>query len=76
MVNNENIRVVVRARPLNSYELARGDVPCVDCDGDNRVKIVIHSNEAQTFRCDSCFVGQCNQEDFFINSGVLNQLFF
>lgn len=71
----ENIRVIVRSRPLNAKERKAGDESCVARAMEGKeVQIRVNAREAQAFRCDSMFMDETSQEDFFNKSGVISLL--
>lgn len=71
----ENIRVVVRSRPLNDKERKAGDESCVARANEGKeVQIRVNAREAQAFRCDSMLMGETTQADFFNKSGIINLL--
>ena len=71
----ENIRVVVRSRPLNDKERKAGEDSCVARANEGReVQIRVNAREAQAFRCDSMLMAETTQEDFFNKSGIINLL--
>lgn len=72
----ENIKVVVRIRPINKEEEDRGESSCVRSagDGDNEVQIRMSSYDAHTYRCNKCFAPTTSQQAFFTESGLTNLL--
>ena len=71
----ENIRVVVRSRPLNDRERKSGDESCVARANEGKeVQIRVNAREAQAFRCDCMLMGESTQHDFFYKSGIVNLL--
>jgi hypothetical protein len=71
----ENIRVIVRSRPLNDKENKSGDESCVARANEGKeVQIRVNAREAQAFRCDCMFMGETTQADFFHKSGIINLL--
>jgi hypothetical protein len=71
----ENIRVIVRSRPLNDKERKAGDESCVARAKEGKeVQIRVSAREAQAFRCDSMLMDETSQEDFFNKCGIINLL--
>eukprot|EP00603_Paraphysomonas_imperforata_P008060 CAMPEP_0114428580 /NCGR_PEP_ID=MMETSP0103-20121206/9009_1 /TAXON_ID=37642 ORGANISM="Paraphysomonas imperforata, Strain PA2" /NCGR_SAMPLE_ID=MMETSP0103 /ASSEMBLY_ACC=CAM_ASM_000201 /LENGTH=1182 /DNA_ID=CAMNT_0001597821 /DNA_START=245 /DNA_END=3793 /DNA_ORIENTATION=+ len=71
----ENIKVIVRSRPLNEREKKAGEESCVARANEGKeVQIRVNAREAQAFRCDSMLMGETTQEDFFKKSGIVNLL--
>lgn len=74
-MGDENIQVVVRIRPINKTEKARGEKQCVLPLSDGKeVQVVKGPNDAQVYRCTNCFPNDTDQEVFFQQSGVTNML--
>ena len=71
----ENIQVVVRSRPLNARERKGGDETIVSkTSTGNDIIIRTSSKDAQAFRCNTVFTGDCSQDHFFNSSGIINLL--
>lgn len=74
-VEEENVRVVVRIRPMQTDEKKNGDVPCVKAisDGDE-VEVKVGPLDAQVYRCHRCFNPETAQGIFFMESGITDLL--
>jgi len=71
----EHIRVVVRVRPLNKAEKAKGDEACVRASASGKeVQIKVGPLEAQVYRCNQCFKRETSQRSFFVDSGITDLL--
>ena len=73
----ENIKVVVRIRPLNEEELENGEKSVVHSTGDlnNEVQVRLSSLDAHNYRCNRVFPSsQKSQKDFFNQCGLTNLL--
>jgi hypothetical protein len=74
-VEEENVKVVVRIRPMQTEEKKSGDVPCVKAVNDGReVQVKVGPLDAQVYRCNYCFNPESNQIDFFAESGITDLL--
>jgi hypothetical protein len=74
-MTEENIQVVVRSRPLNNREKKLGDEVIVSKTSEGSDIIIrTGTKDAQAFRCNSVFTGDCSQEQFFKTSGVISLL--
>jgi len=73
---SENVRVVVRVRPLTEREERKGDEELVSC-GDRSVQVVdISKSSGRTmtgtaYQFNQCFGAECTQEQLFEGCGVL-----
>ena len=74
---SENVRVVVRVRPLTTREERKGDDEVVSCVGERSIQVV---DPAQTrgramtgtaYQFNQCFGTECSQEQLFESCGVL-----
>lgn len=71
----ENIKVVVRIRPLQLNEKKKGDYSCVKpLNSGKEVQIKVGPLDAQTYKCHKCFPIETTQEDFFAESGIVDLL--
>ena len=73
----ENVRVVVRVRPIAGREEKRGDEEVVACVGDGSIQVV-DSAQARgprmtgtAYQFNQCFGQECSQEELFGRCGVL-----
>lgn len=74
-IEEENVKVVVRIRPMQTEEKKSGDVPCVKAGNDGReVQVKVGPLDAQVYRCNNCFNPETNQVDFFHESGITDLL--
>eukprot|EP01038_Epipyxis_sp_PR26KG_P004520 gene4520-6385_t len=71
MVDEENIKVVVRIRPLQAHEKKEGDVQCVKAISEGKeVQVKVGPLDAQVYRCNQCFANDVSQAEFFQESGI------
>ena len=73
----ENIRVVVRIRPLNKSEKNKGEKSCVTANnekGEGSVHIKLGPNNGHRFPCNECFPATTSQDVFFEECGAKNLL--
>jgi len=73
---SENVRVVVRVRPLTEREERKGEEDAVVCVGDGSIQVVDRSAKGRTmtgtaFQFNQCFGPECSQEQLFKHFGVL-----
>jgi hypothetical protein len=74
---SENVRVVVRVRPLTEREERKGDEELVSCVGDRSVQVVDPSQArgrtmtGTAYQFNQCFGAECTQEQLFEGCGVL-----
>lgn len=74
-IEEENVKVVVRIRPMQTEEKKSGDVPCVKGVNDGReVQVKVGPLDAQVYRCNHCFNAETNQVDFFLECGITDLL--
>lgn len=72
---SENIKVVVRIRPIQKHEGSRGEKIIVKPTGNgSEVQIKTGSKEASTYKVNQCFPRDTQQEEFFLNSGMTELL--
>ncbi|EDW18628.1 kinesin-like protein KIF3A [Drosophila mojavensis] len=69
----ENVRVVVRSRPMDKNELASGAVSAIQVDNINRAITVIKPNATaneppKTYYFDNVFDGNSNQLDLYVDT--------
>jgi hypothetical protein len=70
-MEEENIKVVVRVRPLQLQEKKDGDIPCVKpISGGKEVQVKVGPLDAQVYRCSNCFPNDTSQLTFFNESGI------
>ncbi len=76
--NTDNIRVIVRCRPLNEREIQRREDSAVHADGSNCLKIVSNgpsgTQSQKSFRFNRVFLGESSQKEFFQGSGITTLL--
>lgn len=73
--NEENVLVVVRIRPIQRSEEAKGEKPCVESIGNGKeVQVKTGPLDAHTYRCNACFPSDTSQLSFFTQCGVTNLL--
>ena len=72
----ENIKVVVRVRPLHHGEQQRGEISCVRSAGPEgrEVQVRMGPMEAQVYSCNRCFPADTSQSTFFQESGLTDLL--
>jgi hypothetical protein len=71
LMEEENIQVVVRIRPMQAEEKKSGDVPCVKAVNEGReVQVKVGPLDAQVYRCNRCFNPETNQQEFFSECGI------
>jgi hypothetical protein len=85
----EHVRVVVRLRPLNKNEIARGDTCSISVNHSDspvsasvshhqsqQVHVVVQksANEYQQFNCSKCLPSSTDQPTFFAESGITSLL--
>ena len=69
----EAIQVVVRIRPIQKHEKAKGEKICVKPISDGKeIQIKTDTNEAIVYKCNQCFSRDTTQADFFVESTVTN----
>ena len=79
MKDAENVRVVVRVRPLTQREECSGDSELVSCQGDRSVQVIEQHGRGRpvtgtAFQFNQCFGVECGQEQLFERCGVLSLL--
>ena len=79
MKDAENVRVVVRVRPLTEREECSGDSELVSCQGDRSVQVIEQQGRGRpvtgtAFQFNQCFGVECGQEQLFERCGVLSLL--
>lgn len=71
---SDNVRVIVRCRPLSENEASRGEDEVVHVDGDDTVRLVLGALGAtrsqKKYRFNAVMGPACSQNDFFEASGV------
>lgn len=74
----EKVNVVVRIRPLQGHEIAKGQTTAVRATSNaqlkNEVEVKVGPQDAQLFRCSKCFSHQTTQGEFFEESGIVDLL--
>ena len=71
----ENVLVVVRIRPLQNSEVAKGEHPCVEAlDNGKEIQVKTGPLDAQTYRCNGCFPRDTSQLTFFTECGITHLL--
>jgi len=74
-MDEENIQVVVRIRPLMTSEKKAGEFAVVEANSNGReVQVKIGPLEAQSYRCNRCFSNDTTQFNFFHESGIVDLL--
>ncbi|XP_076367359.1 kinesin-like protein KIF12 isoform X2 [Tachypleus tridentatus] len=69
--NSDNIRVVVRVKPLSSREVARKDNQTVQFPGNGQILVDDHTNgHSRVFNFNMVFQPEATQENVFQYSGV------
>jgi len=73
---SENIRVIVRVRPLDERELRRGEDENISCVRANTVQVAEQNGKGKgqksvAYQFDRCFGPECTQELLFEECGVL-----
>jgi hypothetical protein len=67
----ENVKVVVRIRPLQLNEKKDGDISCANSiQNGKEVQIKVGPLEAQIYKCNRCFPTETSQSEFFYESGI------
>lgn len=69
-VSEENVRVLIRVRPINDFEARKGDNPSVRITDGKTVTVDTPSDGPTSFKFDNCLDSSCNQEQMFQDSGV------
>ncbi|XP_037937469.1 kinesin-like protein KIF3A [Teleopsis dalmanni] len=69
----ENVRVVVRARPMDNYEISNGSVNAIKVDKINRAITVVKQNATineppKTYYFDNVFDADSNQLDLYVDT--------
>ena len=81
----ENIKVVIRIRPINEMEKGRGETSCVrgnkaeSSEGDddfehNEVQVRVGPHDAHVYNCNRCFHPEVTQTNFFQECGLTGLL--
>ena len=71
----ENVLVVVRIRPLQNSEVAKGEHPCVEAIGNGKeIQVKTGPLDAHTYRCNGCFPRDTSQLTFFNECGITHLL--
>lgn len=74
-MEEENVHVVVRIRPMQANEKKNGDVPCVKgVSSGKEVQVKVGPLDAQVYRCHRCFNPETTQASFFAESGITDLL--
>jgi hypothetical protein len=74
-MEEENIKVAVRIRPIQSAERKDGDIACVKASPDGKeVQVKVGPLEASSYRCDQCFPNDTTQAEFFNECGITELL--
>ncbi len=74
-MEEENVNVVVRIRPMQAHEKKNGDVPCVKGEKSGKeVQVKVGPLDAQVYRCHRCFNAETSQSDFFVECGITDLL--
>lgn len=74
-LEEENVRVVVRIRPMQTMEKKNGDISCVKANADGKeVQVKVGPLDAQVYKCNQCFPCDTTQSLFFSESGITNLL--
>lgn len=74
-MEEENIKVAVRIRPIQSAERKDGDVSCVKASPDGKeVQVKVGPLEASSYRCNQCFSCDTSQSEFFNECGITELL--
>lgn len=76
--SEENIRVIIRTRPLNKREIKNKEFTCLQEGNlrENLSEIIIRKNDnhAESFRCNGVFMGNVSQQEFFRECGIIHLL--
>lgn len=74
----EKVNVVVRIRPMQGHEIAKGQSTAVrgtsNAQLKNEVEVKVGPEDAQLFRCSKCFSHSVSQTEFFEESGIVDLL--
>jgi hypothetical protein len=74
-MEEENIKVAVRIRPIQSAERKDGDIACVKASPDGKeVQVKVGPLEATSYRCNQCFPSDTTQAEFFNECGITELL--
>lgn len=74
-MEEENVQVVIRIRPMQTDEKKNGDIPCVTASGEGRhVQVKVGPLDGQSYKCNRCFSPETNQVSFFNESGITDLL--
>jgi hypothetical protein len=74
-MEEENVKVVVRVRPMQTMEKKNGDIPCVKASDDGKeVQVKVGPLDAQVYKCNKCFPNDSTQALFFSESGITSLL--
>lgn len=79
---SENVRVIVRVRPITTAEDSRGDEELVHCSSENSLQVfdpnqqrgVGRANTALQYNFEQCFGTRTTQDDLFKASGITTLL--
>jgi hypothetical protein len=75
MIEEENVHVVVRIRPMQNHEKKNNDIPCVKAISNGReVQVKVGPLDAQNYRCHKCFNPDSPQSSFFTECGITDLL--
>lgn len=74
-MEEENIKVAVRIRPMQTAERKEGDIPCVKASADGKeVQVKVGPLDASSYRCNQCFANDTTQAEFFNECGITELL--
>lgn len=74
-MEEENIKVAVRIRPMQLAERKDGDIPCVKASADGKeVQVKVGPLDASSYRCNQCFSNETTQAQFFNECGITELL--
>jgi len=74
-MEEENIKVAVRIRPMQNVERKEGDIPCVKASDDGKeVQVKVGPLDASAYRCNQCFGNETTQSEFFNECGITELL--
>ena len=74
-MEEENIKVAVRIRPMQTLERKEGDIPCVKASEDGKeVQVKVGPLDASAYRCNQCFGNETSQSEFFNECGITELL--
>jgi hypothetical protein len=74
-MEEENINVVVRIRPMQLNEKKNNDIPCVKAEKSGKeVQVKVGPLDAQVYRCHRCFDAETTQAEFFNECGITDLL--